>query len=212
MLVNGGLDSMACAMGGDTAGYTGTATASSATSLTATGTPWVASAYVGHIVVTSSAAMAYGVVTANTTSVLTVDQWYAPGSPGGAATTTPTSTTTFTIVPGNAPNWYMALTTNATAPSATDTVLTSEITTAGGGLIRKLATYAHTTGATTYSLAATFTVNGSDTGLPVTIPKIGIFNTLVGATGRMQFETLLGTTAVLSAVGDSVTCTDTVTI
>lgn len=212
MLVNSGLDGMAAAMGGDVSGYTGTATASSATSLTATGTPWVASAYVGHIVVTTSAAMAYGVITANTTSVLTVDQWYAPGSPGGAATTTPTSTTTFTILPGNAPYWYMALTTNSSAPSASDTTLASEITTSGGGLIRKLATYAHTTGATTYSLAATFTVNGSDTGLPVTIAKIGIFNTLVGATGRMQFETLLGTTAVLSAIGDNVTCTDTITI
>lgn len=199
-------------MAGDVAGYTGTATASSATSLTATGTPFVASAFIGHIVVTTSAAMAYGIVTANTTSVLTVDQWYAPGSPGGAATTTPTATTTFTVLPGNAPSWYMAITTDATAASATDTTLASEITTAGGGLIRKLATYAHTPGAASYSLAATFTVNGSDTGLPRTIAKVGIFNTLVGATGRMQFETLLGTTAVLSAVGDAVTITDTVSL
>lgn len=199
-------------MAGDVAGMAGTATASSATSLTATGTPFVASAYIGHIVVTTSAAMAYGVITANTTSVLTVDQWYAPGSPGGAATTTPTATTTYTVLPGNAPYWYMALTTNATAASATDTTLASEITTAGGGLIRKLATYAHTAGAASYSLAATFTVNGSDTGLPVTIAKIGIFNSIVGAAGRMQFETLLGTTAVLSAIGDNVTVTDTVSL
>lgn len=212
MLVNGGLDGMACAMGGDVAGITGTATASSATSLTGTGTPFVASAYIGHIVVTTAAAMAYGVITANTTSVLTVDQWYAPGSPGGAATTTPTSTTTFTIVPGNAPYWYMALTTDAAAAVATDTTLPTEYTVAGGGLIRKLATYAHTTAATTYSLAATFTVNGSDTGLPKTIAKIGIFNTLPGATGRMQFETLLSTTATVSAIGDALTVTDTVTI
>jgi hypothetical protein len=212
MRVNGGADSQASAMAGDVAGMTGTATASSATSLTATGTPFVASAYIGHIVVTTSAAMAYGVITANTTSVLTVDQWYAPGSPGGAATTTPTATTTYTVLPGNAPSWYMALTTNSSAASATDTTLASEITTAGGGLIRKLATYAHTTGAASYSLAATFTVNGSDTGLPVTIAKIGIFNSVVGATGRMQFETLLGTSAVLSAIGDAVTITDTVSL
>jgi hypothetical protein len=198
-------------MGGDVVGFTGTATASSATSLTATATPFVASAYIGHIVVTTAAAMAYGVITANTTSVLTVDQWYALGSPGGAATTTPTSTTTYAILPGNAPYWYMALTANNSAVVSTDTTLTGEITTAGGGLIRKLATYAHTTGASSYSLAATFTANGSDS-LPVTVAKIGIFNTLTGATGRMQFETLLSATATLSASGDSVTITDTVSL
>jgi hypothetical protein len=208
--VNAGNDGQACAMGGDVAGYTGTATATSATTLTATGTPWVVNAYVGHIVVTTSAAMAYGVVVSNTTSVLTIDQWYAPGSPGGAATTTPTSTTTFTILPGQAPYWYLAITTNGTAPGATDTTLASEITTAGGGLIRKLGTYAHTTGVASYSLATTWTVNGSDTGLPVTIAKLGIFNTLPGATGRMQFETAISPTAVLSAVGDQLTVTDTV--
>lgn len=199
-------------MGGDVAGFTGTATASSATTLTATATPFVASAYIGHMVATSSAGvLAYGVVTSNTTSVLTVDQWYAPASPGGAATTTPTATCTYVILPGAAPFWYMALTANATAPSASDTTLTAEITTAGGGLIRKLATYAHTTGVASYSLAATYTANGTDS-LPVTIAKIGIFNTVTGATGRMQFETLLSATATLSASGDILTVTDTVTI
>jgi hypothetical protein len=196
-------------MGGDVVGFTGTATATTATSLTATATPFVASAYIGHIVF---AGAVYGVITANTTSVLTIDQWYTPGSPGGAAAATPSGTSVYVIAPGNAPYWYMAITTNATAPSASDTTLTSEITTAGGGLIRKLATYAHTTGVASYSLAATFTVNGSDTGLPVTLAKLGIFNTLVGATGRMQFETAISPTAVLSAIGDSLTLTETVTL
>lgn len=214
MRVNSGADAQACAMGGDVAGYTGTASGTTTTTtLTATGTPWVASAFVGHIVVTTSAPMAYGVITANTTSVLTVDRWYAPGSPGGAATTTPSNTTTFAVLPGNAPYWYMALTANASAALATDTALTGEITTAGGGLIRQLATYAHTTGASSYSLAATFTANGSDSlGSPVTIAKIGIFNTLTGATGRMQFETLLSATATITAIGDALTVTDTVSL
>lgn len=199
-------------MGGDIAGITGTATASSATTLTGTGTPFVASVYIGHIVATSSAGvLAYGVVVSNTTSVLTVDQWYAPASPGGAATTTPTSTCTFVILPGAAPFWYMALTADAGAAVATDTTLPSEIVTSGGGLIRKLATYAHTTGVASYSLAATFTANSSDS-KPVTIAKIGIFNTVTGATGRMQFETLLSATATLSATGDILTVTDTVSI
>lgn len=213
-LMNGGLDGMACAMGGDVAGYTGTASGTTtATTLTATGTPWVASAYIGHIVVTTSAAMAYGVITANTTSALTVDQWYTPGSPGGAAATTPTNTTTFTILPGNAPYWYLALGSTSHSPGPTDTTLLGEITTAGGGLIRKLGTYAHTTGASTYSLAATFIANGSDSlGSPVTIYNLGIFNTLTGATGRMQFQTAISPTATISASGDQLTVTDTVTI
>lgn len=212
-LVNSGLDGMACAMGGDVAGYSGTATASSATTLTATGTPWVASAFIGHIVVTTSAALAYAVITANTTSVLTVDQWYSPASPGGAAVTTPTTTTTFAILPGNAPYWYMGLTTNGTAPSVSDTSLASEYSTATGGLIRKLATYAHTGGASSYSLAATYTVNTNDNAnLPYTINKIGIFNTLTAATGRMMFETALSPSATVSASGDQVTITDSVTI
>lgn len=212
-LVNGGLDGMACAMGGDTVGYTGTATNSSSTTLTATSTPWVASAYIGHIVVTTSAALAYGVITANTTSVLTVDRWYTPGSPGTGSATTPTTTTTFIILPGNAPYWYMALDTGVHTPGASDTALNTEIVTSGGGLIRKLATYAHTTSATSYSLAATFIANGSDSlGSPVTITNIGIFNTLTGSTGRLQFYTPVTPTATISASGDQLTVTDTVTI
>jgi hypothetical protein len=211
--MDGGADGQAAAMGGDVAGYTGTATASSATSLTGTSTPFVASAFIGHIVVATSASLMYGVVTANTTSVLTVDQWYAPGSPGGAAVGPPTSTTTFVVLPGQAPYWYMALGATSHSPFHTDTTLSGEITTTGGGLIRKLATYAHTTAATSYTLAATFTANGSDSlGSPVTIFNIGLFNTLTGATGRMQFQTALSPTATISASGDSLTVTDTISM
>jgi len=195
-------------MGGDAAGFAGTATATSSTSLTMTAAGWTTDAYIGHIITTG---VVYGVITTNSATVATVDRWYTPGSPGGAAGTTP-GNVAFAIMPGNAPYWYMALTTDATAAGATDTTLPSEYTVAGGGLIRKLATYAHTTGAASYSLAATFTVNGSDTGLPKTIAKIGIFNTLTGATGRIQFETLLSTTATLSAIGDQLTVTDTVSL
>lgn len=197
-------------MGGDVAGFTGTATATTATSLTATGTPFVASAYIGHHVVAGSV---YGIVTGNTSSVLSFDQWYVPGSPGGAAGTTPGSTTTYVILPGNAPYWYMALTTDTASPSASDTSLPSEITAAGSGCLRKLATYAHTTGVASYSLAATFTYTSTDqTFGSRALAKIGIFNTLTPATGRMQFETLLAQTATLTATGDAVTITDTVSL
>ncbi len=103
---------------------------------------------------------------------------------------------------------FMAVTANTTAPAAGDTTLTGEIATAGGGLIRKQAIYAHTPGATTSTLTATFTANGSDT-LPVTLGKIGILN--AAAAGTLVFATLLTPTAQLNAVGDAVTITDTVT-
>jgi hypothetical protein len=104
---------------------------------------------------------------------------------------------------------WMALTANATAESATDTTLTAEIATAGGGLIRQSATYAHTTGATSYTLTGTFTANGSDA-LPVTIAKMAVFT--ASASGTMVFEKLLTTTATLSLSGDSLVVTETVSI
>lgn len=103
---------------------------------------------------------------------------------------------------------YLALTANTTAPAAGDTTLTGEITTAGGGLLRKQATYAHTTGTSTATLTATWTANGSDA-LPVTIGKVGGFN--ASSAGTMGLETLLSPTATLSASGDSTTVTETIT-
>lgn len=195
-------------MAGQTA-LTGTATATSATTLTSTG--FTASAYIGQIVLAGSTAanFVYGVIVSNTTTVLTVDRWYNPSSLGGAAGTTPAATAPFIILPGGAPAMYTALTANATAPAAGDTTLAAEITTAGGGLVRKMSTYAHTTGAASYTLTTTFTANGSDT-LPVTVAKIGVFTSLVS--GQMVFETLLSATATLSASGDALTTTHTVTI
>lgn len=104
---------------------------------------------------------------------------------------------------------YIALTANSTAPSASDTTLTGEITTAGGGLVRAQATYAHTTGQATYTLTKTFTANGTDS-LPVTVAKIGVFN--AASSGTLVFETLLSATATLSSSGDSVAITETVTL
>lgn len=104
---------------------------------------------------------------------------------------------------------WVALSANTTAASASSTVLTGEITTGGGGLVRAAGTYAHTNGTSTYTITNTFTANGSDS-LPVTIAKVGIFNASSG--GSIVFETLLGTTATLSASGDTLTITQTVTL
>lgn len=104
---------------------------------------------------------------------------------------------------------YVGLTANVTAPAAGDTTLTGEITTAGGGLVRKAGTYAHTTGVASYTITTTFTANGSDS-LPVTVGKRGIFDQASG--GALVFETLVSPTATLSAVGDQLTLTDTVNL
>lgn len=104
---------------------------------------------------------------------------------------------------------YIGLTANNTAPAASDTTLTGEITTGGGGLIRAISTPAHSNGTSTYTLTKVFVANGSDV-LPVTIAKIGVFN--ASTSGTMMLETLLTTTATLSASSDSLTVTETVTL
>ncbi|WP_433329977.1 phage tail fiber protein [Spirillospora sp. CA-294931] len=104
---------------------------------------------------------------------------------------------------------YLALSANSAAPNAANTTLPGEITTSGGGLVRAQATYAHTNGQATATLTKTFTANGSDA-LPVTIAKIGIFN--APSSGTLTNETLLSATATLSAAGDALTITDTITV
>lgn len=104
---------------------------------------------------------------------------------------------------------YIGLTANNAAPAAGDTVLTGEITTAGGGLVRAQGAYAHTAGALTYTLTRIYTANASDA-LPVVIAKIGVFN--AAAAGTMVFESLLSSTASLGVVNDQVQVTETVTI
>lgn len=223
---NIGKDAVSRLVGGDPAGIADTATATSATSITATGTPFTASSggppanggLVGHIVVagTTAANFAYGVVLSNTTSVLTIDQWHSLTAPETVATT-PSATAPYVVLPGGAPCFYMGITTDATAFAATDTTLATELWFSGGGLRRRLASWSHTNGTSTYQLANTYTANGSDT-LPKTIAKIGIFQHFVNATvtasnsGIMLFETVLSASATLSATGDNVAITDTVTL
>lgn len=104
---------------------------------------------------------------------------------------------------------YIALSANATAPADGDTALAAEIATAGGGLVRKQATYAHTPGATSSTLTATFTANGSDV-LPVTLAKMAVFN--AASAGTMPFESLITPTAQLASVADNITVTETVSM
>lgn len=212
LIVNNGNDIISRTVGGLTVGFNkATATGATATSLTATGTPFVASAYIGCTVVSLTSGV-YGIISANSTSVLTVDRWYNPATPGGAAATTPGATDTYAILSGGPPACFMAISSTNAASVATDTTMAGEITTSGGGLIRALATYAHSASATTYTLANTFTANGSDT-VPVTIYRDGLFTSIVnGGTTTMMAETLLNASATLTISGDAVTITHTLTV
>lgn len=206
--VNAGNDMQARIMGGDIVGdaNTGATVTYSATTLTDTGKSWTTNVWAGHTVVSGQV---YGVIISNTGTVLTIDRWYAPATPGGTAGTTPSANAAYSILPGGPPAWYMALSATSTATSGSETTLAGEITTSGGGLIRKICPYAHTTSATTYTLTPVFTANGSDS-LPVTIASIGVFNSLTS--GQLLFRTVLGTTATLSASGDQLTITETVSM
>lgn len=102
-----------------------------------------------------------------------------------------------------AANW-IALTENATPPAAADTTLTGELTLSGLG--RAQAAYAHTGGATTYTLTKTFTSSDATTR---TISKLGVLNASSG--GTLVFATLVPSPPVLVS-GDSLTTTETVSI
>ncbi len=108
---------------------------------------------------------------------------------------------------------YMAIANNATAtsPAVGDTALTGEINIASGGLNRGQATYAHTGGASTTTLTRTFTANSSDvSSLPITVSQDGIFNAT--SSGTMAYKSAITpSTAVISASGDSLTLTRTIT-
>lgn len=212
-----GIDLMSRALFGGLSGEAGTATASSATTLTTNSAVSHATNDLAGQAVYAGTATVVGVYapivtnTSGTNTVLTVDRWYTPNAPGGAAGTTPATTSPYVIAPGGTPAWYMGLTATNTAFSSGDTTLAGEIVTAGGGLIRKICPYAHTAGTTTTTLTPVFTGNGSDS-YPVTIAAIGVMNALTGTTCVLAYHTVLGSTATLSASGDNLTITETLTL
>jgi hypothetical protein len=200
MRVNAGADFQSRVMGGDTLGDSGTSTGTTATTLTDSGKAWTVNGYTGHVVVTAST---YGVVASNTATALTIDKWYTAGSPGGAAASTP-GTGVYVLLPGGQPAFWMAVTTDSAAPGATDTTLASELS--GSGWTRAVATYAHTTAASSYTLTKTFT---SADGTSRTLNKMAILNSSTG--GTMVFESAIPFPPTLVS-GDTITITETVNI
>lgn len=215
--VNAGNDIQAALLGGGQIDDTGQLTGATATTATKSGATWTTNQWAGcRVYATVSATqMVWGLVVSNTATVLTVDRWYTVNTPGGAAGSTPSTTGTYVIVGAGGPAaWFMGLTATATAPSATDTSLTGEVTSQPAGLVRKICPYAHTAGTNTYTLTPVFTIGGGDTSLPITVAQIGVFNSMVSSdtTTTMLFRTLLNATATLSASGDQLTVTETVTM
>jgi hypothetical protein len=191
-------------------------TAVSATSATATGTPWQASNFAtpilglaGKVIVVPVTGLTttpvMGLIGSNTTSVATIDKWWTPDFAGTG--TTPASTSAFVILPGrSASPLFMALTTDSAAASAADTALASELTT--NGAARSKATFAHTLGATTSTLQVTFAITGAIS----SIHKLGLLTcSTPTAGGIMVFESVLSADATVGS-GDTLTVTDTVTL
>lgn len=114
------------------------------------------------------------------------------------------NTQLFSTTPGGAGAGFLALTTNASAPGATDTTLTSEETT--NGLARSTAiTPTHTGGTSQSVIAHTFTYTG---GVTKVIAKVGLFNAVT--VGTLVLETLLSSTATVNTNGDTIAITWTV--
>lgn len=222
LLTNIGRDWWAQSWGFIGAGVTTASPASavSTSAVTVTGTPLtatnlatpqlgVAGLRVWMPVTGITTAPVYANIIANTTSVLTIDQWWTVADGTG---TTPASTNALQIAPGGvAAARFIGLTTDSGAASASDTVLATEATTAGCS--RALGTYAHTYGQSTLTLTKAFSVTGTLTSLH----KAGLFSSLTqgGTTaalgGPMIYETVLNVDATV-ANGDTLTVTWTFTL
>ncbi len=203
-------------------GESGTATSMSATVLTNSGATFPTTGggaaggpvgYVGHIVAvgpnaSGTGSTVYGVIVSNTGTALTVDRWVDAGTPF-AAGTTPNGTAKYQVLPGNAPSWFMGLSTTVQAGSAGDTTLAGEIVTGtDAGLSRKsYTTLAHTNGVASYSLANTFTAAST-----ATINSEALFNaSSTTAAGVMSFESAEPNAPTLVS-GDTLAQTVTVSI
>lgn len=228
MRVNTGADLQSAQMGGDVVGDNGTSTGVAATTLTDSGKSWTTNAWAGHAVFTGGVV---GHVLSNTGTVLTIDMWHtstypvasvAGGTTAGETAASNPATGSYTIATGNVPAFYMGISTNATAPSASHTFLDngsaaiSELWAASGGLNRSRCSYSHTTSATNYVLSKTQQMVAAD-GSSLTLQKCGWFQHQVTAapttvtSGRMFLETAIPSPPTLIP-GDSTAFTETVNI
>ncbi len=198
-------------------GKTGVAPTATTITLTGQAAPGSLTKWNGLVIVAAhTATAAWGRIKSNTTAappVVSIDRWYKPTTPGGAAASLPVITSAYVIVDAAGPCWFVGLTTKTPftpASPSTTVILPTEYTHATGGLNRKIAPWAHTAGANTTTLTPVYTFNTHDVAAKIT--GIGVFNSLVKAdtVQTMMFITKLSAAATLNAVGDSLTVTDTV--
>jgi hypothetical protein len=215
--------------GGDTLAATmnGTGTAATSTTLT-TAQTLVTNALAGKRVYAytlSGNTFVWGNVISNTNaagaSVITVDQWYVPLTPGGSAGGTPGTPWAWVAVDGGmTSSWFAAIGTGGSGWAAGDhSIATSsgstEYTQAGGTLIRKICTTATTSGTSSRSvtLVPVFTANSSDvTNLPKVISVIAFFTSMVVSfAGALKFIDAISPTATIAALNDQLTATEVIT-
>jgi hypothetical protein len=134
-------------------------------------------------------------------TTIVTDQWWTAADAVG---TVPALSSVYLLQPCCVPR-FMGLSTSVTA-TATDTVLPGPELNASG-LSRAKATYAHTGGASTYTMQTVYTVTAG----PTTVGMMGLFTAMnLTAGGVMVFETVLSATATVNN-GDTLTVTDTIT-
>lgn len=210
-------------LNGSFVAYTGT----TATTLTgASGLPTATSSagntglqgkicYVTNATVTNSV---FGVIVSNTSSAITVDQWYAVPVTGSSGTTPANSSGTATILPGGTWAWWVALSTNSAAAVATDVTRTADGLWADGttsataseltasGMARA---YCGQGGSTAPTIPGsgqtqfnhTWTYSGASL---VTVYKVVLFNSLAFAGTIPLLETLLNAAASVATSGDTI--------
>ena len=208
------------------AGPGSTATTSSYTINSILVTSGVLQGYTLMAVTSGTGAVVYANIVNNPTAlgtscVVSIDQWYTPGTDGSTPGSTPGAASNYMLFTGSAPSWYMALGSGSMNAVTNSTInLPGEVTT--NGLKRRPSVVAisaaptttATSGSTVVTLTSVFTVSASDV-IPTTINGIGIFNTRGTASGNgytgLMFATPFSTSATLSSIGDQITVTEQIT-
>lgn len=213
-------------LNGIVAAYTGT----TATSLTgSSGLPTATSSagnagLQGHVVLAPHGTVAstvLGVIVSNTATAITVDQWYAIPVTGAAGTTPVNGAGTAYVLPGGS-SWlpWIGISTDSGAAAATDAepagaTFTGEQTANGlarafvgqGGATAPVITPGTTTSTIAYAHTWTYSTTGA-----VAIAKVLLYNSASVTGNLIQLETLLNAAGTVSASGDTIAVTWTITM
>jgi hypothetical protein len=163
-----------------------------------------------------------GVILSNTTSAITVDQWYALPLTG-AAGTTPALSSAGWVLPGGSLAWWVALTTDSGAPAAGDVTRTADGLWGSGsssGTATELVSgtyagmgraYCGQGGGTAPTIPGSAQIQfnhtwtyGGGTIAAVTANKVVLFNSLAAVGTIPVLETLLSAGASFAANGDTI--------